>query len=490
MKARALASFFFLAAVLGAAPCRAAGDLWPDLSKTPPATGGGEKDAAVIIGAENYAFVAKVPGARKNAEDWQAYLTETLKVPSDRVVLLRDNEATLEKMRRFAAQAASQVEDGGTLWFVFIGHGAPSKDGKDGLLVGSDAQQDADGLFARSLPRNELLAALSKGKQARTMVLIDACFSGRSPSGETLVAGLQPLVLVNNSLLASDPRTVLMTAARSDQFAGPLPKAAQMRPAFSYLALGALRGWAADADGKVMAAAVIDFARKALALDHGRTQTPELASGAAGLVLGVGRESPPDLSRIDREEIRTAPPPEAPAPKEPAARPAPKPQRVAGEFPAELNLEELRAAALDYRRKAGLLRKHIDFGERGLSAAEADANAAARLARIRTPSAQPFADPAAFAFGLFNRGSASLGDIEVQRTDNSAPLRDQAKNLEGEKKRMALKADQYEQLADSMYFLISAETLRKQAEEAARSAGDKTKAVSGSKELIQTMDLW
>ena len=276
-------------------------NLWPDLSRPPKATGGGERDAAVIVGAENYAFVAKVPGARHNAEDWQSYLTDTLKVPSDRVALLRDNEATLEKLRRFAAQAAAQVGDGGTLWFVFIGHGAPSKDGKDGLLVGADAQQDPDGLYARSLPNNELLGLLSKGKQAKTVVLIDACFSGRSLTGETLVAGLQPLIVMGGQPLGADSRTVLMTAAKSDQFAGPLPKAAQMRPAFSYLALGALRGWAADAHGKVTASAIIDFARRAMALEKGRTQTPELAAGPPGMVLGVGREKAPDLAKIDRE---------------------------------------------------------------------------------------------------------------------------------------------------------------------------------------------
>jgi len=276
-------------------------DLWPDLSNPAKAQGGGEKDAAVIVGSENYLMVAKVPGARRNAQDWQAYLTETRNVPLEKVTLLRDNEATLEKMRKYAAKAASQVEPGGTLWFVFIGHGAPSRDGKDGLLVGVDAQQDADGLYARSLARRELLDILNKGKQARTVVLVDACFSGRSSSGEALVAGLQPLVLTRSAMTDIDHRTILLTAAKSDQFAGPLPKAESSRPAFSYLALGALRGWAADANGKVTAAALIAFANKALGLAHDRTQTPELSAGAAGAVLGLGRENSPNLAKIDRE---------------------------------------------------------------------------------------------------------------------------------------------------------------------------------------------
>jgi ornithine--oxo-acid transaminase len=279
-------------------------EAWPDLSKKAKNRGGGQNDAAVIVGAENYAFVAKVPGARRNAQDWHAYLTESRKVPFERVALLRDNEATLEKLRKFAAKAAEQAKPGGTLWFVFIGHGAPSPDGKDGLLVGSDAQQEADGLFARSLPRSELISILAKGKQARTVVLIDACFSGRSSNGETLVAGLQPLVAAR-SLSASDPRLILLTAAKSDQFAGPLPKSPAPRPAFSYLALGGLRGWAAEG-GKVTASGLVEYSQKALGLARDRTQTPEL-TGAGETVLAEGDEEGPSLSALDRGEEEKMP---------------------------------------------------------------------------------------------------------------------------------------------------------------------------------------
>jgi hypothetical protein len=273
---------------------------WPDLSSPPAALGGGERDAAVIVGAEDYAFVEHVAGAKKNANDWQAYLTGTLKVPADRVELLLDNDATLEEIRQAAADKAAQVEPGGTLWFVFIGHGAPSKDGKDGLLIGVDAQQKAESVYARSYSRNELLAALAKGRQAKTVVLIDACFSGKSPSGRALVAGLQPLIAMRAAPLGIDGRTILMTAARSDQFAGPLP--GESRPAFSYLALGGLRGWAADAQGRVTASGLVDYVRRALSLARDRTQTPELSSpDSAAVVLGMGREAGPDLARLQRE---------------------------------------------------------------------------------------------------------------------------------------------------------------------------------------------
>lgn len=290
------------------APLQAQERLWPDLSSPPGVSGGGERDAAVIVGVENYFFVEKVRGARLNADDWQAHLIDGLGVPAERATLLRDDDATLENMRRYASEAARKVEAGGTLWFVFIGHGAPSKDGKDGLLVGVDAQQRADSLYDRSLPRAELLSLLAAGKQTKTVVLLDACFSGRSPSGRALVKGLQPLLLNGIRPSTADPRLVLLAAAKSDQFAGPLPKADPMRPAFSYLALGALRGWAADASGAVTAGALVRFAEKALRLAKDRTQTPELAAGPPSTVLGRAREPGPDLTKIERPDIVAARP--------------------------------------------------------------------------------------------------------------------------------------------------------------------------------------
>lgn len=285
---------------LVALPCSAR-DTWPELSSAPKAIGGGEKDAAVIVGAEKYFIVEPVLGARQNAEDWYAYFTDALKIPAERVALLRNEEATLELIRKYAAEKAAEVRPGGTLWFVFIGHGAPSKDGKDGVLVGVDAQQRADSLYARSLSRNDLLAILASGKQARTVVLLDACFSGRTSSGLALVKGLQPLVVMAGTPAGIDNRTILLTAAKSDQFAGPLPVASTVRPAFSYLALGALRGWAADAQGNVTASSLVEFAGRALKLAKDRIQTPELAAGAGGTVLGRGWEPSPLLAKIERK---------------------------------------------------------------------------------------------------------------------------------------------------------------------------------------------
>ncbi|PIR15114.1 MAG: hypothetical protein COV48_16190 [Elusimicrobia bacterium CG11_big_fil_rev_8_21_14_0_20_64_6] len=290
---------FWLAAALALLPARPSfAALWPELSSLPSEQGGGEADAAVIVGIELYPFVAPVPGAAQNAEDWHLYLTKTRKVPVGQVKLLRDSEASLEDIRDAAAWAAATVKPGGTLWFVFIGHGAPHKDGQDGVLIGVDAQQRAESLYHRSLRRSELMSILGKGKQESSVVVLDACFSGRTAEGKELVKGLQPLIAV----AAADawPKAAVFTAARSDQFAGPLPGAS--RPAFSYLMLGALRGWAdADKDGMVTSQEALTYTQSSLeALLKDRRQTPELLGALPGSLSRGAREAGPDVGAIVR----------------------------------------------------------------------------------------------------------------------------------------------------------------------------------------------
>lgn len=272
--------------------------LWPELSSLPAEQGGGEADAAVIVGIEKYPFVAPVPGAAQNAEDWHLYLTRTRKVPVGQVKLLRDNEATLEDVRDAAAWAAGAVKPGGTLWFVFIGHGAPHKDGADGVLIGVDAQQRAESLYNRSLRRSELMSILGKGAQERAVVVLDACFSGRTAEGKELVKGLQPLIAL--AAAGAWPKAAVFTAAKSDQFAGPLPGAS--RPAFSYLLLGALRGWGdADKDGTVTADEALTYTQGSLeALLKDRRQTPELLGSLPGALSRLAREAGPDVGSIVR----------------------------------------------------------------------------------------------------------------------------------------------------------------------------------------------
>ncbi len=259
---------------------------WPTLDAVLAKQGGGEKDAALLISIEDYLMLPDIAGATQNASDWYMHLTKTRGVPAANVVWLKDNEATLEGIKVAAEKAAHQVKPGGVLWVVFVGHGAPSETGDDGVLVGADAQQSTLQLYARSLPRSSLLKLLEGGTQGRTFVFLDACFSGQSSAGQQLATGAMPTLPEKERTLSSKS-IVLLTAGTSRQFAGPLP--GEARPAFSYLALGGLRGWAdEDGDGVVTAGELASFSNAVMrSTVNGRTQTPTLnPESASGVVMG------------------------------------------------------------------------------------------------------------------------------------------------------------------------------------------------------------
>ena len=104
----------------------------------------GAQDAALLIAIEDYPFVEDVLGAGGNLDAWMAWLKNGRGVPLGRMQVLRDRDANARRIREAVATASSEVGPGGTLWFVFIGHGAPSKDGRDGLLVGANADRTAE----------------------------------------------------------------------------------------------------------------------------------------------------------------------------------------------------------------------------------------------------------------------------------------------------------------------------------------------------------
>ena len=140
-----------LALLLCIGAAAAASPSWPDLGVPPATTGGGERDVALVVAIEDYVFATDLPGAVDNAQAWTRWLRETRGVGT--VKVLTDTQATREEILAAAKGVGARGQPGGRTWVVFIGHGAPKRDGTDGLLVGVDAQQSELSVEARSVAR-------------------------------------------------------------------------------------------------------------------------------------------------------------------------------------------------------------------------------------------------------------------------------------------------------------------------------------------------
>jgi hypothetical protein len=274
---------------------------WPSLSSNAKGLGLGAKDAAVVVGVSDYAALPDISGAADNATDWYDYLVNTRGVPDTRIHLLRDSDAAKEEVEAKVKQAAVEVEEGGVLWFVFIGHGAPNKEHSDGLMMSYDAQPSENSMANRGLAQKSVLAMMDAGRHSRAIAVFDACFSGRTDDGKQLDPASQATVPVRR-VDVSTPRTTILSA--SDETAGSLIN--HNRPAFSYMMLGALRGWAdVDKDRRVTIMEAFRLTNdKLITLVKGRTQKPSIAGVQDDFVLADGvSDAGPDFSSFRKMRV-------------------------------------------------------------------------------------------------------------------------------------------------------------------------------------------
>jgi len=252
------------------------------------------QDAAVVVGISRYYALPAIPGAADNASDWFRWLTTSRGLSADRVHLLRDDNATREEIEAATRAAATTVGPRGTLWFVFVGHGAPDLETGDGLLLGVDTQPKEISVRARGLARNDVITLLARGRQAHTLMVLDACFSGSTPDGK---AELVPAMMATVPVRPARPSRDITVLASSATAAGPLPGRA--RPAFSAILLGALRGWAdTNRDSKVDVDEAFAFTDKTLTtLVRDRDQRPSRI-GPSFVASTHATEQAPDFAAV------------------------------------------------------------------------------------------------------------------------------------------------------------------------------------------------
>ena len=291
-----------LAAVLLTVPSAAARDQanpWPDID-APLRTGlVAEHDHAVVIGIERYPFLAlDVPYARRDAESFKDFLVYSRGIPRQQIQFL--DEANRDQIEEAVRWAAERTPSEGTVWVYFAGHGAASASTGHRLLLGDDVRDDIARFEKGGITLEEVQVLASTGG-ARLVLIVDACYAGVSRSGKPLVEGARPLV--PKSAVATHGHTVVWTAAGPDEIAGPLDPV--RHGAFTYFAIGALRGWAdgeidGRQDGRISVAEASAYVERALRSVELRDQRPELVTETGGewpMAEGTS-ERGPDLAGL------------------------------------------------------------------------------------------------------------------------------------------------------------------------------------------------
>ena len=261
-------------------------------------------DAAVVIGLEDYAFISNVPYAQRDADAFADFLIYTRGVPLQRVH--RPRGGSREQILEAVALAAEQVADDGVLWLYFAGHGAASVSTGERMMLGDDVRSDPAVFESRAVKISEVEDAA----RGRLMMVLDTCYSGRGRSGADLVAGTRFAVPSYVSRVEGDRAE--WAAAGPDELSGPLH--ATRHGAFTYYAIGAMRGWAdgeldGQRDGTVSSEEAQAYVSR-LIRDTGETrQTPAFSSTSSWTLSSGVSELGPGEATVATASVAPAPQP-------------------------------------------------------------------------------------------------------------------------------------------------------------------------------------
>ena len=152
---------------------------------------------AIIIGIANYKRIPIAQYADNDAKMFYDYAIRALGVEPKNIKLLVNEEADRIGIRRVLdSWLATRVNEKTEIYFFYSGHGYPSSEG--GRLYFLPWDSDIDYLKDTAISQSLIFKSLQQANPKSVTLFIDSCYSGRSRTGETLLAGIRPLIIVEN----------------------------------------------------------------------------------------------------------------------------------------------------------------------------------------------------------------------------------------------------------------------------------------------------
>ncbi|MCM1029606.1 MAG: caspase family protein [Pseudoflavonifractor sp.] len=225
---------------------------------------------ALIIANENYQDVAAVPNAINDGEILARYCQKTLGIPETNVHLIKD--ATLNNIRRemnLMSKIAEAYKGEASFLIYYAGHGIPDEETRKSYIM------PVDGFIAdlsTCISLSDLYDILSNMTSQKTMVILDACFSGASRSDEMLFSARG--VAIKSKPGIPKGNMLVISSASCDETAYPFKE--QNHGLFTYFLLKKLK----ETKGNITLGSLMDYVkenvgRKSIVV-NGKPQTPSV----------------------------------------------------------------------------------------------------------------------------------------------------------------------------------------------------------------------
>ncbi|MGD2093492.1 MAG: caspase family protein [Phycisphaerales bacterium] len=256
-----------------------------------------ESRKALIIGIDKYKNVSPLNYACSDATALAKVLKEKFSFEEEDIILLKDNEATKDKIiQAFHGFTQDKTDPDDKLLIFFAGHGhtVPGNRGEVGFLVPVDAKPNETSTLIRwdDLTRN---AELVKAKHI--LFIMDACYGGLAITRKAPSVGSRRFL---KNMCQRYSRQVIAAGKADETVAdagGPLPN----HSIFTGHLLQGLNGAAAMENGIITANTIMSYVYEKVGNDPNSHQTPQY-----GYVEGGGdfifTETPIEEIKLDSKE--------------------------------------------------------------------------------------------------------------------------------------------------------------------------------------------
>ncbi len=203
---------------------------------------------AIIIGISDYKSLPKADFAKDDAQVFYDYAIRALGVKPGNIRILLDADADeVEIFKAFKTWLPARVKSSTDVYVFYSGHGLPDQNGQ-GLYI-LPHRADRDLISRTAIQLQEISADIQAAKPKSVTVFLDACYSGQTRTGETLIVGARPLALKAQTSVFPSSFNVI-TASQSDQISS---SSQDIRHGiFSYYLMKGMEGGADfDGDGRI-----------------------------------------------------------------------------------------------------------------------------------------------------------------------------------------------------------------------------------------------
>ncbi len=246
-----------------------------DIDTNIPHTGFSDNTTFVLIIAnEDYEYVKDVPFAGSDGAVFKNYCKETLGIPEKHIRFVKN--ATLGDLLNQIGWLTdiSKAHNGeASIIFYYAGHGIPDESSKDAYLLPIDGNGNNTRVCYKL---GELYSVLSNCKAKRSLVFLDACFSGAERGGGMLASARA--VSISAKKETPSGNIIVFSAAQGDETAYPYNE--KGHGLFTYYLLKKIQ----ESSGNVTLGELADYVTKNVSreslINNNKSQTPSVIPSA------------------------------------------------------------------------------------------------------------------------------------------------------------------------------------------------------------------